>query len=358
MKQIRVLIVDDSALMRKLLTEILQKDPEIEVVGTAPDPYVARYKIKLLNPDVLTLDIEMPRMDGIRFLRNLMRLHPMPVLMVSCHTRKGADITLQALELGAVDFVNKPLTDLAKNLDTYGEEITTKLKMAARTRPRSLATDLPVNQLPADASLRNHSQWSGFSASNILAIGASTGGTEAIRKILEALPACAPATVITQHIPASFSRAFAERLNSVSEMDVCEARDGQPIHPGTSTVAPGDRHLLVVRDGDRHHCKLGDGPPVNRHRPSVDVMLQSVARHAGANAVGVLLTGMGNDGAHGLLELQKTGAPTIAQDENTSVVWGMPGAAVKLGAADKIVPLERISDVILAQMQTGEKFGT
>lgn len=340
----RVLIVDDSALVRQVLTEILAADPAIEVVGTAADPLLAREKIKRLNPDVLTLDVEMPRMDGLAFLENLMRLHPMPVVMVSSLTERGADTTLQALSLGAVDFVAKPKLDVARGLDAYAEEIRSKVKMAARSRVRAIAGGprrLP--QRPASASSL------GFRTTDrLIAIGASAGGTEALRVVLEMMPADAPAIVMTQHLPASFSTAFAERLDRHSAMSVREASDGEAILPGHAYLPAGGRHLRVIRDGARWRCRVDDGVPVNLHKPAVDVLFRSVAANAGANAVGVILTGMGEDGARGLLEMKQAGAPTLAQDEASSVVWGMPGSAVRLGAADEVLALDRIAERILA----------
>jgi two-component system chemotaxis response regulator CheB len=352
--KIRVLVVDDSALVRQMLTEILNSDRVIEVVATASDPYIAREKIKQLNPDVLTLDIEMPRMDGLTFLGNLMRLHPMPVVMVSSLTEKGADITLQALEMGAVDFVSKPKTDLAYSLADYAEEIIAKVKMAAAVRVRALekSSAKPVAAQPkysADAILSGQHPNKHFKTTEcIIAIGASTGGTEAIKEVLIRMPADSPGTVITQHIPEAFSAPFAKRMDSVSAMTVCEAQDGQIILPGHAYIAPGNRHLLVMRDGARYVCRLNDGPPVNRHRPSVDVMFRSVAQNVGPNAVGVILTGMGDDGARGLKEMHDAGSPTIAQDEKTSVVWGMPGEAVKMGGVDSILPLEKVAAKIFS----------
>jgi two-component system chemotaxis response regulator CheB len=353
MSKIRVLVVDDSALVRKLLSEMLAGDPEIEVVGTASDPYVARERIKQLNPDVITLDVEMPRMDGITFLENLMRLRPTPVVMVSSLTQRGADITLRALELGAIDFVAKPKIDVAGTLSTYADELIGKVKVAARARvnarpsaPKALANIEPRRS--ADAVLPPISSRNVLrTTERIIAIGASTGGTEAIREVLSRLPPDAPAIVISQHIPAAFSKPFAERMNRISQMSVCEAQDGQQILPGHVYIAPGDRHLLVERDGARYRCRLSDGPHVNRHRPSVDVMFRSVAQNVGPNAIGVILTGMGEDGARGLKEMSEAGAPTVAQDESTSVVWGMPGAAVKLGAARYVWPLHRVASGVL-----------
>ena len=338
----RVLIVDDSALVRKVMTEILSSDPAIEVVGTASDPHDARNLIKELNPDVLTLDVEMPRMDGITFLGNLMRLRPMPVVMVSSLTESGADVTLTALELGAIDFVTKPKLDVAHGLQEYADEITAKVKSAARARPRARLTP-PAGQTGVGTAAPKAVMTRVRATDRLLAIGASTGGTEAIREVLEAMPPDAPPTVITQHIPEAFSKPFAERLDRHSAMRVCEATDGQQILPGHAYVAPGNRHLRVKRDGARFICKLDDGDPVNRHKPSVDVLFESVAQQVGVNAVAVLLTGMGGDGARGMRQILDAGGPTIAQDEATSVVWGMPGEAVKLGAAKEVLPLSKIA---------------
>ncbi|OOO01331.1 MAG: Chemotaxis response regulator protein-glutamate methylesterase [Chromatiales bacterium USCg_Taylor] len=347
MSKIRVVVVDDSAVVRKVLTAILNSDTGIEVVGVASDPYLARDKIKKLNPDVITLDVEMPRMDGVTFLRNLMRLRPMPVVMVSSLTKGGAEITLEAMEAGAVDFVTKPALDLTDPLANYGEDLIEKVKTAASARVRRYARDVALPEVApkysADAVLLRKPASRSFKTSEkIIAIGASTGGTQAIKEILAAMPADAPAIVVTQHIPAAFSGPFAQRMNRISAMTVLEAEDGQRIVPGHAYIAPGNHHLLVQRDGARYVCRLHDGPAVNRHRPSVDVLFRSVAQNVGANAVGVILTGMGMDGALGLKELRDSGAPTLAQDENTSVVWGMPGEAVKLGGVDHILPLQRI----------------
>lgn len=345
MTKIKVLIVDDSALIRQMLTEILDSDSSIEVVGTAADPFIARDKIKKLNPDVLTLDVEMPRMDGVTFLANIMRLRPMPVVMVSSLTEQGADVTLDALELGAVDYVTKPKIDLAATFEDYSEELITKVKVAAvaniqeKKKKRNKPNKIDA-KLSTDAVLAKRTSVRDFRTTDtIIAVGASTGGTEAIRELLEAMPADAPGMVITQHIPEVFSASFAERMNQVSEMNVCEAKDGQQIVPGDVYIAPGNKHLLVDRSGARYICRLHDGPPVNRHKPSVDVLFRSVADNVGKNAVGVILTGMGADGAEGMKEMQDRGAPTIAQDEKTSVVWGMPGAAVKSGGVDTVLPL-------------------
>jgi len=352
MNKIKVLIVDDSALVRQVLTQIFSEDKDIEVVGVASDPLIARDKIKQLNPDVLTLDVEMPKMDGITFLSNIMRLRPMPVVMISSLTEQGADITFQALEIGAVDFVPKPKVDVAHGMEEYATTIIEKVKAAskARVRTRSIVQkgteDVPERH-SADAVLKKSFDRKHFSSTEkIIAIGASTGGTEAIKDVLLGLPADMPGIVITQHIPEQFSRPFAERMNNNCAMEVCEASDGQQILPGHVYIAPGSHHLIVERSGARYICKLSDGPAVNRHRPSVDVLFRSVAQNAGSNAIGVILTGMGNDGAAGLKEMQEAGAPTVAQDENSSVVWGMPGEAVKLGAADEIIALDKVSKKI------------
>ncbi len=350
-RKIRVLIVDDSALVRKLLTEILESDPGIEVVGTAQDPFMARDKIKQLKPDVLTLDVEMPRMDGVTFLRNLMKLRPMPVVMVSTLTQKGSDITLDALELGAVDFVSKPTVDIAHSLGDYAEEIIAKVKTAAIARVRELKPVAERNTADAvlPAGLGKHFK----TTEKLIALGASTGGTEAIREVLEVMPADSPAMVISQHIPEAFSKPFSERMDRCSPMTVSQAEDGEQILPGHVYIAPGNSHLLVVRDGARFRCKLSDGPPVNRHRPSVDVMFRSVAQNVGPNAVSVLLTGMGNDGAQGMLEMREAGARTLAQDEASCVVWGMPGEAVALGAAEEQVALSLMAKRIQKALLKG-----
>jgi two-component system chemotaxis response regulator CheB len=346
MSKIRVLVVDDSALVRKLLTEILNADPDIEVVGSAMDPHFARDKIKELNPDVLTLDVEMPRMDGITFLRNLMRLRPMPVVMISTLTQKGADTTLEALELGAVDYVAKPTNDLTNKLNDFAQEIIAKVKVAAavpksvieRPRPALTPVDKSLVEIPA-AKIK--------ATRKIIAIGASTGGTEAIKEVLTSLPASAPSIVIAQHIPGAFSEAFANRVNGLSAMNVSQASDGEEILPGHVYIAPGDLHLKVRRSGTKYYCQLDDGPPVSRHKPSVDVLFDSVAKSVGKNAIGVMLTGMGSDGASGMLAMKEAGSENFVQDEASSVVWGMPGSAVKAGATDRILALGKIPEELV-----------
>lgn len=342
---IKVLVVDDSALIRKLLTELLNADPEIEVIGTAQDPYVAREKIKKLNPDVLTLDVEMPRMDGLTFLQNLMRLRPMPVVMVSTLTEAGADVTLQSLEVGAIDYVSKPKLNVQEEIKAYAQEIIQKVKIAARANVRSSGITAPT--VAKKPLIKSHFKTTDM----IIAIGASTGGTEAIKDVLCQLPPGTPGIVITQHIPAAFSKPFSERLNRNSAMNVSEAKDGQQILPGHAYVAPGDLHLEVIRDGARFVCRLRDTDPVNRHKPSVEVMFDSIARNVGANSLAVLLTGMGDDGADAMGRMRAAGAPTIAQDEVSSVVWGMPGEAVKRGYADDVLPLHHIAERILHYVQ-------
>jgi two-component system chemotaxis response regulator CheB len=352
-KRIRVLIVDDSALVRRLLTDMLSSDRSIEVLGTASDAYMARDRIKALNPDVLTLDVEMPKMDGVTFLRNLMRLRPMPVIMVSSLTEHGADITLDALAVGAVDYLPKPKIDIAATLGEYRDELVEKIKVAAGARVRPLA-DRPgpapkdLTKYGVDAVLPLAPARHFRTTDQIIAIGASTGGTEAIKEVLMAFEPDTPGVLIAQHIPKAFSTPFAKRMDGCCRMAVCEAENGQQVLPGHVYIAPGDRHLMLVRDGARYVCRLDDGMPVNRHKPSVDVLFRSVAQQAGTNAVGVILTGMGKDGAIGLREMREAGASTIAQDEATSVVWGMPGEAVAIGAAAQVLPLEAISARVYA----------
>lgn len=378
MGRIRVLIIDDSAVVRRLLKEILSADSSVEVVGTAMDPYVARRKIKELSPDVLTLDVEMPKMDGLSFLDNLMRLRPMPVVMVSSQTRAGAETTLKALELGAVDFVCKPKIDRAEQLEEYRQEILEKVKAAAQTKilnysggnatkvsdgavehaysfkNRNMKEFAPKLQRLAAESLKNQAAKASKGTRHklsktvqVIAIGASTGGTEAIKSILARLPVSTPPIVVVQHIPRTFSAAFARSANNLSAMEVAEANDGDLLARGCVYVSPGDCHLSLRRDGDRYYCVLDDGPKVNRHKPSADVMFRSVAKIVGNDAVGILLTGMGVDGARGLVEMLESGALTIAQDQATSVVWGMPGEAVRLGAAQQVFPLGEIADHII-----------
>ena len=346
MRRTRVLVVDDSALMRQILTEILRADPELEVVGTAPDPLVAREKIRLLAPDVLTLDVEMPKEDGITFLGQLMQTHPMPVLMVSSLTERGCETTLRALELGAFDFVTKPKIDLQRGTADLGDEIVAKVKAAARShvRPRGYAT-APRGAVRAAPMVLRTTQ-------SVIAIGASTGGTEALREILCALPANAPPVVIVQHMPPVFTRQFAKRLDGLCSVRVKEASDGDTLVTGHVLIAPGgETHLEVVRSGATYGVRLLAAPPVGHHRPSVDVMFDSCARALGPNAVGAILTGMGADGARGLLAMRRAGATTFAEDESTCVVFGMPKEAIAAGAAAHVVPLDEMAAALLRAAQ-------
>lgn len=342
MTKIKVLIVDDSALIRQILTQIFQATDDIEVVGTAGDPLIARDKIKTLNPDVLTLDVEMPRMDGLTFLGNLMRLRPMPVVMVSTLTAQGAEVTLEALALGAVDFVAKPKIDAASALRDYAEEIIQKVRLAATARVKALEPSRLLAPTFATGVKRHFK-----TTDKIIAMGSSTGGTEAVKRVVSGLPPHAPAVVVTQHLPVAFSASFVKHVGDVTTLPVHLAQDGQPILPGNVYIAPGDKHLLVVKNGARYACRLDDGPPVNRHKPSVEVLFQSIADNVGINAIGVMLTGMGADGAKAMVDMRKAGAINIVQDEASSVVWGMPGEAFKQGAAHHVVSLENMADKIL-----------
>jgi two-component system, chemotaxis family, protein-glutamate methylesterase/glutaminase len=355
-EKIRVLVVDDSAVMRELLTEILNSDPDIEVVGSASDPYVAREKIKALNPDVLTLDVEMPRMDGLVFLSNLMRLRPMPVVMCASITQRGAHLILNALDLGAVDFVAKPTASAAHGIRDAAQEIISKVKVAAKAqiRPAVDPATLRIEEShDADVVLPKRRPPLKPGPERIIAMGASTGGTEAIKEVLTRLPKDMPPIVIVQHIPKAFSGAFAARMNAICEIAVCEATDGQPILPGNAYIAPGDMHLMVAQAAGRYQCRLSDAAPVNRHRPSVDVLFRSIAQVAGRNSIGVILTGMGRDGAAGMKEMLDAGAPTLAQDEASSVVWGMPGAAWEIGAVHSLHPLTQMADRIISLASGG-----
>jgi two-component system chemotaxis response regulator CheB len=341
MKKIRVLCVDDSALVRGLMTEIINSHPDMEVVAAAPDPLIARELIKQHNPDVLTLDVEMPRMDGLDFLERLMRLRPMPVVMVSSLTERNSEVTLRALELGAVDFVTKPKLGLRDGLMEYGELIADKIRAAANSRPRQ------GPQVGAAPRARLTQPFS--TTEKLVLIGASTGGTEAIRQVLEPLPANSPAIMITQHMPAGFTRSFVQRLDNLCAVQVHEAEDGQRVLPGHVYLAPGGlAHMKLARSGANYVVKLEYSDPVNRHRPSVDVLFHSAAQVAGKNAVGVILTGMGKDGAQGLLAMKQAGATTFAQDEASCVVFGMPREALHIGATENAVPLLEMSERILA----------
>ncbi len=350
MNKIKVLIVDDSALVRSMLTEILSASSEIIVIGTARDPLDAREKIKKFNPDVITLDVAMPKMDGITFLKNLMRLRPMPVVMISTLTEKGSDVTLEALEIGAVDYVEKPKINFKEDFNLYADEIIEKIKIASTANVKEYDSNSCFHKrLSGDHSTKFEvGKKIKFTRTNkIIAIGASTGGVEAIGELLSRLPAHSPAIIISQHIPYDFSKSFAERMNRSCELNVCIPNDGDVILPGNVYVAPGNMHLLVEKYGNDYICKLNDGEPVNRHKPSVDVMFRSISKNVGSNAIGILLTGMGSDGAQGLLEMRQSGATNIAQDEESSVVWGMPGSAYKMGAVDKLMPLNKIPNELM-----------
>ncbi|MBX3454594.1 chemotaxis response regulator protein-glutamate methylesterase [Ferrovibrio sp.] len=343
-RKIKVLVVDDSALIRQLLTAALGSDPEIEVVGAAPDPLVARSMIKELNPDVLTLDVEMPNMDGISFLDKIMRLRPMPVVMVSTLTQKGAGITMQALEMGAVDFVPKPTLDIKHALEEIKTELVAKVKLAATARV--VARSRP----PEGAEVKRLVTGPGFTSTDqIVAIGSSTGGVEALKEVITILPADSPPILITQHMPPRFTASFAARLDTLSAVSVTEAKDGVRIFPGHVYIAPGDFHLLLHRSGGHYYTKLSHDPPVSGHRPSVDVLFNSVAEHAGHNAIGVILTGMGKDGAAGLKKMLEAGAQTIGQDEASSLVYGMPKAAKLMGAVQAEIPIGQVAQEILAR---------
>ncbi|HET7753838.1 MAG TPA: chemotaxis response regulator protein-glutamate methylesterase [Anaeromyxobacteraceae bacterium] len=340
----RVLVVDDSAVVRQIFARELARDPEMEVVGTAPDPYVARDLIVQKKPDVVTLDVEMPRMDGITFLRRIMHYHPLPVIVVSSLTAAGGTLALEALAAGAVDVMCKPGASF--KVGDMTAILVEKVKAAAHVdlghRRHAEAQPAPP-PTPHRALSRTTNQ--------VLAIGASTGGTVALEHILRWFPPNAPGTIVTQHMPEMFTRYFAERLNQVSRVEVKEASDGDSVVPGVVLIAPGDRHLLLRRDGARYYASVRDGPRVNRHRPSVDVMFRSVAQSAGRNAVGVILTGMGGDGAQGLLEMKQAGAQTFAQDEASCVVFGMPKVAIDLGGVDRVLPLDRIAPEVLGAVE-------
>ena len=338
---VKVLIIDDSPLIRRLLSEILSQASDIEVVGCAEDPYQAREMIKLLNPDVLTLDVEMPKMDGISFLRNLMRLRPMPVVMISTLTQQGSPITLEALELGAVDFIAKPTVNVKQQMSQYAYVVQQKVRVAAGARVRSFKKVSTVSELlPSNAQ---------FLLNKIIAIGASTGGTEAIKEVLIKMPTNCPAIVITQHIPPVFSTSFAQRMDRTCAINVKEAQHGDKLTAGWAYIAPGGLHLSIKKRGASLYCKLDDSEPVNRHKPAVDVLFNSLLECGAKNIVAALLTGMGSDGAKGLLSIKQAGGYTIAQDEFSSVVWGMPKAAVDLGAAHEIVALDKVTQRLLHQ---------
>lgn len=353
---IKVLIVDDSALMRALLTEIVGGAPDIQVVGTAPDPIAAREMIKSLNPDVLTLDIEMPRMDGLEFLGRLMRLRPMPVVMISSHTARGSEVTLQALEAGAFDFVTKPQADGVSVLQSYAEEVRDKIRAAFHARGRigapPRATGRSGGETPAVAVAALSQR---LLNGHVVTIGASTGGTEAIKEVVTRLPGGMPPVLIVQHMPESFTPSFAKRLDGLSALTVVEAQGGERLRPGMAYLAPGHSHLLLKKVTGGWATELSGGAPVNRHRPSVDVLFNSVAAQLGVNATGIILTGMGKDGAKGMLAMRQAGAWTIGQDEASCVVYGMPREAAQIGAVAEVAPLQDIPARLIARLQRLER---
>jgi two-component system chemotaxis response regulator CheB len=350
MAKTRVLIIDDSALIRSLLTEIIGKQPDMEVIGAAPDPLVAREMIRATNPDVLTLDVEMPRMDGLDFLEKLMRLRPMPVVMVSTLTERGAEVTMRALELGAIDFVAKPKLGISTGMKELAAEICDKIRVAAQAKlhrhvnARAAAPAAPIGDKAAPE------RYSRMSTEKLIAIGASTGGTEAIREVLVRLPPDCPGVLITQHMPAGFTKSFATRMNALSRIAVSEASDGERVLPGHAYIAPGDRHMRLAKSGSNYIIALDDTEPVNRHRPSVEVLFRSVAAVAGRNALGVMLTGMGRDGATAMLEMRNAGSFNLAQDEASCVVFGMPREAIAVGAVDEVLPVTEIADRLLQEL--------
>jgi two-component system chemotaxis response regulator CheB len=346
--KIRVLIVDDSAVVRQTLSEVLSSDPEIEVIGTAGDPFVAADRIAEQLPDVITLDIEMPRMDGLTFLKKIMSQHPIPVVICSSLAEGNAQSTLKALEFGAVDIITKPKLGTKQFLEDSQIAICQAVKAAALARMRALQPSHTVEpKLTADAILSPATHAMLETTEKVVVIGASTGGTEALKTLLEALPEDSPGIVIVQHMPELFTRAFAKRLDSLCSITVKEAESNDTVLRGRALIAPGNHHTLIKRSGARYYVDIKDGPLVCRHRPSVDVLFRSAARYAGQNAVGAILTGMGDDGARGLLEMKQAGAMTIAQDEASCVVYGMPKEAVKYGAVNKVLPLQAIAGAIL-----------
>lgn len=348
MRKIKVLIVDDSPLIRKILCEILGSDPEIEVVGTASDPYIARDKVLKVNPDVITLDVEMPRMDGISFLKRLMRYRPLPVVMISSYTQKNCALTIEALSIGAVDFVTKPASgDITKGMSKLSQEIIQKTKSAARVKLEAVLLKQPAKTVTlSPLSLHND---------QLIVIGASTGGSYAIQYILSRMPADTPGITIALHMPERYTKIFAERMNQMCSMEVKEAKEGDFLKKGLALIARGGKHMMIKRRVNGLYTTLYDGPPVGNLKPSIDMLFKSAAECAGSKAIGVILTGMGMDGAKGMLEMKEAGAYTIAQDENTSLIYGMPRAAVQMEAAQEVVPLQQIPERILARLLSAAK---
>ncbi|MBK6471754.1 MAG: chemotaxis response regulator protein-glutamate methylesterase [Betaproteobacteria bacterium] len=353
MNKIRVVVVDDSALVRGLLAEIIDRQPDMCCVGAAADPLVAREMIRNLNPDVITLDVEMPRMDGIDFLSRLMRLRPMPVVMVSTLTERGNDVTLKALELGAVDFVSKPKIGVADGLRQLGQDITDKIRIASRARVHRLAgTHSVASSGAAPATPVTMASLGRLSTEKVIFIGASTGGTEATRELLVNLPADSPAVMITQHMPPGFTKSYAARLDGLCRIRVGEAIDGERVLPGHAYIAPGGLHLSVERSGANYIARVLDGEPVNRHKPSVEVLFDSAARVVGRNALGVMLTGMGADGARAMRTMREAGSYNIAQDEQSCVVFGMPREAIAHDATHETLPLGKIAPRLVEWLRT------
>jgi len=350
-RKTKVLVIDDSALVRTMLKEIINSFPDMEAVGAASNPLQAREMIKSLNPDVLTLDVEMPEMDGLTFLEKLMRLHPMPVLMISSLTERGSEAALRALELGAVDFLPKPKLGIVDGLRGYADEIAAKIRTARQSRPVRQTQAQPAKLLPALGSRIGTTE-------KLIIVGASTGGTEALKAFLEPMPADVPAILITQHMPEAFTKSFAARLNSLCRITVKEAEDGERVLPGHAYIAPGHSHLLLKRSGANYITALSQSAPVNHHRPSVEVLFRSAAELAGKNSIGVMLTGMGQDGANAMLEMRQAGSYNFAQDEATCVVFGMPRAAIAVGAVDEIVPLPEMTQRVLSRLMAGGGFAS
>lgn len=352
MKKIRVVVVDDSALVRSLVAEIINREKDMECVGTANDPLIAREMIRELSPDVITLDIEMPKMDGLDFLGRLMRLRPMPVIMISTLTERGAEVTMRALELGAVDFVAKPRIGLADGIKDLAGQIVEKIRVAASAHIRRVAPPVaaPTAQTHADKPAPTHSLVGRVSTEKLVAIGASTGGTEAIKEVLMRMPADSPGIVITQHMPPGFTTSFAARLNGLCQITVQEAVHGERVLPGHAYIAPGGKQFRIEKSGANYVCVVDDGEAVNRHKPSVEVLFQSVARVVGRNAFGVMLTGMGGDGAQAMKDMRDAGSYNFVQDEASCIVFGMPREAILHGAADEILPLTEIAGALLRKL--------